>query len=228
MTDDKPQQPVKVTHLQLMDGCNNTMLERLAMNIPDERGKLKEGNVMRLQMYPELTIFWIWRMAKPTKFSLVGYNALPMAIWINDPSECGRSSLEKKLKGNEKTLDIAEYLECNESCCSLYVIRMVLCVCRINISLQKWICKHWRMSVGLRIRKLRRWWISRNDVCCISGLPPIYTPYSVRGNVHRFLSASLLQFGNRIQSLTANTGGTKPKDILVGTLTKLSDRMSII
>ena len=57
MTDDKPQQPVKVTHLQLMDGCNNTMLERLAMNIPDERGKLKEGNVMRLQMYPELTIF---------------------------------------------------------------------------------------------------------------------------------------------------------------------------
>ena len=71
-------------------------------------------------------------MAKPTKFSLVGYNALPMAIWINDPSECGRSSLEKKLKGNEKTLDIAEYLECNESCCSLYVIRMILCVCRTN------------------------------------------------------------------------------------------------
>ena len=54
-TYDQPQQPVKVTHLRLMDGCNNTMLGRLAINITDEGGKVKEGNIIRLEMYTELT-----------------------------------------------------------------------------------------------------------------------------------------------------------------------------
>ena len=137
-TYDKPQQPVKVTHLRLMDGCNNTMLGRLAINITDEGKKLKEGDIIRLEMYTELTHTLNIKDGEPKpvvyviKFSLVGYNALPMATYINDPMECDRESLEKKLNCKSIHLNIADDFECNGSCCSLYGIRMVLCVCRTN------------------------------------------------------------------------------------------------
>ena len=95
--------------------------------------------MIHLQMHTELTHTLNVKDGEPkpvvyvSKFSLVGYNALPMATWINDPIECDRLSLEKKLKGNKKPLDIAEYSECNGSCCLLYGTRTILCVCRTNI-----------------------------------------------------------------------------------------------
>ena len=55
VTYDKPQQHVKVTHVRLLDGDNNVMMGRLAINITDEGKKLKPGDFIQLHLYTELT-----------------------------------------------------------------------------------------------------------------------------------------------------------------------------
>lgn len=138
-TCNKPQQPVKITHLRLLDGDNNTMMGRLAMSITDMGKKLKEGDIIRLEQYTELTHTLNVKENAPRKpvvyiikFSLVGYNPLPLPKSILDPMEC--PSKEVIEKSNHKTvhIDSVEDVECNGSCCSLYGIRMLVCVRKTN------------------------------------------------------------------------------------------------
>ena len=135
----KEQQPVKVTHLRLLDGDNNQMLGRCAINVTDDAKKLKAGDIIRLELYTELTHTLNEAKGAPPKpvvyiikFSLVGRNSIPPATSINDPLECEASSMLNKSNGKSIHLDNIEQVKCDGCCCLLYGIRMLVCVCNTN------------------------------------------------------------------------------------------------
>ena len=100
VTHDKPQQPIKVTHVRLLDGDNNVMMGRLAINITDEGKKLKPGDFIQLHLYTELTHTLNEGGGAPPKpvvyilkFSFVGYFPLLPADTIQRPIKCNTTAL---------------------------------------------------------------------------------------------------------------------------------------
>ena len=174
----KEQQDVKITHLRLMDGDNNVMMGRCAINITDEGKKLKEGDIIQLDMYTELTHTLGEKngKSKPVvyiiKFSLVGYKHLPNPNYINIPLECDKASLQRQIEGKTIHLDKIEEVECSGSCCSLYGINMLQCVCKTNpierMNLQTLKDECWfadrevEAMTNSHIRCMLYWWFATN------------------------------------------------------------------
>ena len=137
----KSQQSVKITHLRLLDGDNNTMLGRLAINITDKGKKLRTGKIIQLDLYTLLNHAVKEDDAPPkpvvyvSKFSLLGYQQLPPASEINDPMESTDAASQVPDARPNSTITPTGAIivpECNYELCSLYGTRMLVCVCKAN------------------------------------------------------------------------------------------------
>ena len=86
------------TQLQLCDGDGNTMLGRVATHLAAEARKLKEGDIIKLVLFTELTHKLGTSFPKPAVFifeySHVGY--AKVASDIHQPLSCNFSNLSNK------------------------------------------------------------------------------------------------------------------------------------
>jgi hypothetical protein len=135
----------QITQLKLCDGDGNTMFGRLATHLAGEARKLKQGDIIHIKSFTELTHKMGTSTAKPALFILgyshVGYDKLPDDI--NPPLCCDISSkatnddTEATPEGKADNVQITitqEDAECTHQnrLCSLYGISLLTCICKSN------------------------------------------------------------------------------------------------
>eukprot|EP00571_Detonula_confervacea_P008374 CAMPEP_0172328508 /NCGR_PEP_ID=MMETSP1058-20130122/60390_1 /TAXON_ID=83371 /ORGANISM="Detonula confervacea, Strain CCMP 353" /LENGTH=342 /DNA_ID=CAMNT_0013045625 /DNA_START=1319 /DNA_END=2344 /DNA_ORIENTATION=- len=135
---DKQAPSNKITHLLLADGDGNQMTGRLSTHIADQGSQLKRGDIIRLDLYTELThrintntarMPWVFVL----KYSPVGYSGTLPVKKMHDPIPCSitlpdsHTSLPK-----DTTADVSdEPVECCPSnrYCSMHGVSFPVCIC---------------------------------------------------------------------------------------------------
>ncbi|KAL3777304.1 hypothetical protein HJC23_008906 [Cyclotella cryptica] len=129
----------QITQLQLCDGDGNTMLGRMATHLAAEARKLKEGDIIKLVLFTELTHKLGTSLPKPAVFILeyshVGYAKVASDIHL--PLCCNFSNQPNKSYPTANTAQkvVSESdAECRHGkrLCSVYGISMLNCVTKTN------------------------------------------------------------------------------------------------
>jgi len=98
--------PVQFTHVCLLDGDNNQLLRRFMVHQTAESHRLKDGDIIKLENYTQMTHHVKDKPPKPSvfimKYSVVGYNRTPNCTMVSDPLPCTTTPVSqdnKKGKG---------------------------------------------------------------------------------------------------------------------------------
>ncbi|KAL3773817.1 hypothetical protein ACHAWO_006921 [Cyclotella atomus] len=134
----------QITQLKLCDGNGNTMFGRLATHLAGEGRKLKQGDIIKITSFTELTHRMGTSTAKPALFILgyshVGYARLPDDIHpllCCELSHANDNDAKESLEGKGNNLQTT-INEKDAACthdkrlCSLCDISMLTCICKTN------------------------------------------------------------------------------------------------
>lgn len=134
--------PMQFTHLRLLDGDKNTIAGRMSQHLTHESKKLKEGDIIRLERFTELTHRpddespGRYPLVFITNYSVIGYNKIPDVKSLanqGNPIPCttpAEAPPERKGSGPEGT----EVEPCADGkCgCSMHGVSMLRCICHTN------------------------------------------------------------------------------------------------
>ena len=138
---DKQPPPTKTTHLRLVDGDGNQMTGRLSTNIADQGKQLQKGDVIRLDLYTELTHCLNGKTPKMPcvfilKFSPIKrFCSTPPVTEIHKPMACATSLPENPSLKKKKAKTTADTSDAPVTCCSLdrycsmHGVSFIVCVC---------------------------------------------------------------------------------------------------
>ena len=135
----KPAPPTKLTHLRLVDGDGNQMMGRLATEIADQGKQLKEGDVIRLDLYTELTHLLNDKTSKMPfvfihKYSPLAFRNKPPVDEVYDPISCA-SVLPLEALPPQKNSSAPDRSDAPVNCCSssrycsMHGVNFICCVC---------------------------------------------------------------------------------------------------
>ena len=157
--------------------------------------KIRQGDIIRLELFTELTHTLNEGMNVPHKpvvyltiLLQVDYHPIPPLTSIHEPLECNPEAIGLTWQKSTTTSVSSEPVDCKGCFCSLYGIRMLLCVFKTNPI----------AKINLQTLKDECWFTDKevsdmsnskiSAACDTGGLRQLFTPYVEARNLLLYLN----------------------------------------